>query len=258
MRLTVLSLLLAASPAVLAGTLIESRDADGGVQRVLIDPPLAKVETGEPGSFLWLDLAKGKALAVSTEEKQMLDLSAMLSGGHDRPAPPRKGPALVEAGPGPDIAGFPTVRYKLMAGDELCYEEFLSPKALEKAKAAELVRALAKLSQEDLPHEEAMEAENTCYTVERLAERQYEKLGLPLRTVTADGDVIHEVVTLHVDHDFPENTFALPTDYEVLDPKQLLQRAMEDMGQDADESEAQGGDEPPSQAPHHHPHSHPR
>lgn len=229
MRLQWLSLLLAFSSHALAGTLIESRDAAGGVQRVLIEAPLAKVETGEPGSFLWLNLHEGKAFAVSTEEKQMLDLSAMLSGGHDRPAANRDGPALIKAGVGPDIAGFPTARYRLMNGDRLCYEEFLSPEALMQTKITDLLRALAKLSQEDLPHEQAMQEENTCHAVERLAERQYGTLGLPLRTITADGSVIHEVVTLRRDHVFPAGTFALPSGYEVLDPKQLLERAMEQM-----------------------------
>ena len=236
MRLALLSLLLAVSPWALAGTLIESRDAAGGVQRVLIEPPLAKVETGEPGSFLWLDLRKGKAYAVSTEEKQMLDLSAMLAPGHERPVPPRQGPALVKAGAGPEIAGFPTERYRLMIGDKVCYEEFLSPKALAQTQTADLLRALAKLSQEDLPHERAMEEEDACYAVERLAERQYEALGLPLRTVAADGKVVHEVITLHRDHKFPAATFALPADYEVLDPKHLFDDAMENMPENTDQA----------------------
>lgn len=227
--------------AAVAGTLIESLDDAGKNVSILIENDMARIESGDLGGYMLMDMAGQKVYAVSTEEHVVIDLSLSpkknstpdyaTPDGLSRPIA-----TFIKQGSGPEIAGYPTLRYKVMMGDTHCFDEYLARSALDNSEIHSFVRAMALQSQaqEEQGMIEYFASDNPCETAEEVMDRQYLTLGVPLRTMNGEGVSIHEVKRIQADAVFSSGTFRLPEDYPIVTRAEMMRRAME-------QAQTQGG-----------------
>jgi hypothetical protein len=117
--LTVFMLALATTPAAAAALLIEG-DLDGKTLRILVDTERSQAEVtlGEAHHRVDLDAARAQRVRAdgSLGEKE--------TAGAKAAAPT---PDIKPWGPGPMIAGHPSVYHVMTLGDEICGELLISP-----------------------------------------------------------------------------------------------------------------------------------
>lgn len=106
-----------AMPSARSALLIEG-DFAGKTLRILVDKAEAKAEVSIGDDRHWIDLASGEAHRVEADGTMSAEELASLDGG---PAPEIK-----PWGPGPTIAGHPSVYHVMTLGDQICGELLVS------------------------------------------------------------------------------------------------------------------------------------
>ncbi len=231
-RILALLLTAAATPG-LAATLIEGKDEGGESHRIMIDGDWARMEygDGEPAEYLLLNLANNQAYAVDREQKQVVDLS----DAPDHPAPtetphhPAK-PAVtfMKKGTGPAVAGYPTEHYLLSAAGAPCGEHLVAPQTLTSDDVRRFIQAMLLFSQGQAAGDDDPVRE-PCAAAEDVADTEYTRLGLPMRVIDNEGQVVHEITAIRTVEGFPAGSFAIPADYTVTNPRKIMEQMMRDM-----------------------------
>lgn len=219
--------LVTVSTAALSATMIRFKDDSEGVSsEIWVSGPKARVNQPEDGGYMIMDLKANRQYMVSDQEKRVIDMTDMAQGmkGMIGDAVPHEQPPLdlkvEKKGKGPEIVGFATERYIVSVGDEVCFEEFLSPQALRTGDIKHFTDAMAVMSDglADVGAE-------PCDRAEAEMAKRYGSLGVPLRSLDAEGSVIHEVTTLNVNFDPPPGAFDFPAGYQ----RTTLQEVMQEM-----------------------------
>lgn len=214
-----------------AGVVIESSSADSGAGRVMIAGDKARIESGDGHTYMLLDLGRRQVLVVNTREGYAMDLTSPLPR-HSRHAElatsggKQPDVRLEPSGAGPSIAGFPTTRYRVMVDDTHCRDEFLAAGPLEERAIRRFITTMAAASSNEqrmfliLLTDEGRE----CEAAEDLVDDHYADLGIPMRSVTVDGELLHEITRIRFDATPPADALELPDDIPVLTRSQVRER----------------------------------
>jgi len=211
------------------GTLVESTDQEGGVVVTRIEGNMVRTDMVEqPGTYVLFDLDKEKAYMVDDSEHMVMDLSTqMWDEGQGMPQHAAKHPKarLVEQGKGPTIAGYSTMHYKVMAGDEFCGDEYLSLKAMKETNMQEVGELMTKMArrQEQMAGMAGL-MQDACDAADLTLYETYLKHGMPLRSVDKDGKVSYEIKRVQTNASIPAGFFDLPRDYPVMTMEQMMQQ----------------------------------
>lgn len=220
-----------------AATLVESKDASGRVQQVLVEGNFARMEAGPQGGYMVVDLEKQSMFAVDPNKKMVVDMFAQ------PPQPPQMPPAqqaeaakveakLVQVGPGPEIAGFPTTQYQITANGQVCGNEYLSSEALKLEELQNFVHAMQKIGESrkkamgPMPF---MQHLPPCARAMEELETEMTQQGFSMRSTTAEGKMTQEIVRLAPNTQAQPGAFELPADYQRTTPHEMMQRAMEEV-----------------------------
>jgi len=206
-----------------AGTIIESRDLEGRINKLTVEGEKVRLETSETG-YMLIDLKEKKFYTIEPNEQRIIDMSSFYSMPIAQSQSGDRGKINVhfkKMGKGPNIAGYPTTHYKMMINEFVCADEYLSKEAYTLSDVKTLFRAYAHMS----GREAAMGVSGDGDPCERLefemSEEQYEKLGIPMRTVARDGHTDHEVMTIKENATIAETLFNLPKSYTTLTVENL-------------------------------------
>lgn len=227
--LTLLALL-TLTAAAHAGTVIQSRDDVGGTSTVKIEGDMARIDNGDDSGHMLIDMKTRKVYAINDDDHMVLDASTPMpapqsSGGEITPP---TSPTVTKVGDGPKIAGYPTIHYRVLVGNETCFDEYLAKQPLENKDVLHFTQMMSRWTHQQRVSMGAMYAdEDECDAAEGTVTEQYPKLGIPMRTVDSAGTVIHEITLIQSKESFPSNIFKLPTDYPVLTKKELMERMQE-------------------------------
>lgn len=185
--------------------------------RVLYDGHIMRVDFTQ-GGYLLFDVAANKRYMVSDEQKQVMEMpndgakefSAMMSDLGAKRTPARID--IERLGDGPTIAGYATEHYVVTADGQKCSDEYLSKDLLRNKEIKDLVHAMDSANERE--DDQSVASLGPCMVqAPRALAKEYDRLGLPLRTVDADGATSVEVVSIKVDVSVPESTFSLPAEY---------------------------------------------
>lgn len=135
-------------------------------------------------------------------------------------APPRADVALEDKGEGPTVAGYPTRQYVLTGDGEICGTYFLSKKALADSGMRNMAESLRKNAAQSDDDDVA------CDQAETYAITQYEKLGIPLRELDVEGELVQEVTRIDPKAKTPAGGFAVPSGYKAVSMEQYIQQMM--------------------------------
>ncbi len=223
---SVLSLILILSwTGAFAGTLIESRDENGDLAKMRISETMARIDSGEPEDYMIVDLQASAVYVVSPAERIILLLDEGMMG---MPARAGEAPPKVEVdgqGAGGKVAGYETRRYRVSVAGRHCFDDYVSAAVLDLPGMRRFAQVMAQASGEPVSR-----AEDPCaYAIEMMGQR-YASLGVPLKTVEADGRVSHEILRIVTNVDFSADVFVLPPDYQRITQADLMRQAAQVMG----------------------------
>lgn len=211
-----------------AGTLIESREDDGSLVKMRISDTMARIDSGDPEAYMVVDLKAGKVYVVSPTQRMVLEMAAGADPGgiHSprRPVGPAPEVEVNRLGVGERVAGYETRRYRVSAAGRHCFDDLISTDLLDLPGMRRFAEVMAAASGEP----EDGTADPCAYAMEVMGQR-YADLGVPLKTVEADGRVSHEIIKVVTDVDFPQGIFILPADYRQVDQRALMRQAEEAM-----------------------------
>lgn len=213
----------------IADVLIESTSADGSSGRILISGDLARVETGNDGYWLLLELDTGSILAVNETDELAMDMKS------EMPQRPEHGEMMTDIDPphirfderrdGPEIAGFRTVQYRVMVDDVHCYDEFLAPDALDHDGIRRFVSTISAGSDNEAQRIliQLTDPARICQAADDLIDDHYPLAGIPMRTLDANGNLVHEITRIAFDQAHDPALFRLPAGYPVLSRLEVMQ-----------------------------------
>ncbi len=219
---------------------IEGADAAGRDSRVTIGAGMARIDGADAGLHMLLDLESGRVLAVNTREHFAMDLASPRQRRSEHAemaatgiAPPRV--RLEDAGAGPDIAGYQTLRYRVLIDDVYCRDEFLAAAPLAEPGIRRFIEIMAAASEDQDRRVLTLltEPERLCDVADDLIDDHYTQLGIPLRSTDGDGRMTHEILRIRLDAPAQPALLELPADYPVLTRAQVLERSG---GGDSDEA----------------------
>lgn len=220
-----------------AATLVKNKDAMGGINAILIDKDQARMESKKSGQYMLMYFKDKKAYAVNDNKKQIIDMASPMPQGANpkkstTPAPTIQAKLVKVDGDSPKIAGYDTVHYQVFAGDTLCSDEYLAPKALEVANIKAFMQgmqAFAKDRREQMGDmARQMMQRKPCMAAKEDLTDEFNRLGLSMRSVK-EGKVQHEIVEISTDALTDAKTFALPEGYTTTSPFEMMQKALSNM-----------------------------
>lgn len=220
---------------VVAGVMIESLDRGQQMSKVLIDDDWARINSGEDiTAYTLLDMKQQKVYTVSIKQRVVLDLtSPMAPTMHAREF---EGVVLPElemrkVAQGPRVAGFSTVEYKVFVGGQYCFTEYLSKTALETPQLTRFIELMSASSgnTKQMALNLLLGGEDYCEFANDLVDDEYLNHGLPMRTVDAGGQVVHEIVKIDPSARFEKGLFDFPKGYAHVTRQELLRRSRSKM-----------------------------
>ncbi len=231
MRVLIFMLLTVLGTVALADTVIKDKTPDGGEGTISIHDGWARMDSDQSQEYQIWDLNKGVLYAVSPAERRIME---MKPGEHQGAQP---GVAvkleMKKVGKGPKIAGYSTEEYLVMANGKQCGKEYISKRAAKNADIQHLLDNTSKLADLAMMPRAMMGMSNTdpCVLADMDKSDHFKKLGIPLKSIDADGQVDNEIVSIDTKAKLDAKLFALPSDYERTNMQKMMGEAMQQMQQ---------------------------
>ncbi len=208
-------------------------------QKVIIDDKNARIEAGADNQqFMLVSFGDKKSYMINIKQKQALDMTPPAAPPADflkhlQSQQPQNVPdakvELVKKGDGPEIAGYTTTHYQIIANGTVCSNEFLADKALQNPhiKAfADYMQSMKEDRKKAMGDFAPKSPEPCVQAAEKLGE-QVMKLGLSMRSTDHENKVRQEVLSIKTDEKVEHAQFKVPEGFEIMTPQQMFQRAMQ-------------------------------
>lgn len=249
-RLIVGVVMVSVTPTSWAATIVERRDTRGDKQKIIMEKQQARIETSNPKFYTLIDLEKGKAYMVNADEQQIMTMNIVGTP----PKPPQDMPPLpklpdikaelIKKGQGPEVAGYTTVNYQVIAEGKVCSENYFSLEAVKVPYVKAFLDAMYQMSSSRKPKGLPV---HPCQQAHDELEAQSMKLGVPMKSVIKGsgekGDKVkYEIIRIQTDVKIPEDTFTLPKKYQLKTEAQMLEEQQARMKRQ--EEDQQGGQMP--------------
>jgi translation elongation factor P/translation initiation factor 5A len=220
-----------------AATIVERRDTRGDKQKIIMEKQHARIETSNSNFYTLIDLEKEKAYMVNADKKELMVMNIVGTP----PQPPANMPPLpksaavkaelVKQGKGPEIAGFTTVNYQVIADDKVCSENYFSSAAVKVPYIKAFIDAMYQMSNSRKPKGLPV---HPCQQAHDDLEAQSMKLGVPMKSIIKGrgkkGDKVrYEIISIQTDVKVPEDTFTLPKKYQLQTEAQMLEQQQQAM-----------------------------
>jgi len=216
---------LAASQTVFAVTLIETKQADGSIEKTYVDNSKIRVDTSSEPGYALIDGNKGTMLFVSHEERKIIDMSYTMEGAEPS-ALSEYQIEFVNKGKGPTILGYATRHFEIRVNGKKCAEEFTStdmPKALGIQETFEKIVTMI-----SDPEIEMMPGMDVCMVADEKSSELYVEYGYPMRSLDAHGKLESEVIRIEKNAAMPKGGFTTPKDYQLVNMEDMM-KGMQDM-----------------------------
>jgi hypothetical protein len=247
-----------------AATVVERSQMET-TQKITLDEDDVRINSPDPNFYTLMDLDKGKAYMVNTKEKRIVEMDIIgtppklpqdmmpawqrSQPPQDRREPPPVKAELVEKGNGPEIAGYPTVKYQVKANGQVCSENYFSKKAAQVPYIKGWIKAMY-----DMTNSRKMKGMpvHPCQKAHDDLEAESMKLGFPMKSVVkigkrGDDKVRFEIIRIKTDVDVSADTFTLPG-YDVISEQEMIAEGQAKMQQMMEEARQRG-----NRQPHHMP-----
>jgi len=224
-------ILFLSSFSALAAVLVEFKQGDGSTNTMYFQGMKVRVDSSAEPGYIIIDLKQNKIIAVSHEEKKIIDMGNIEHDETVRHSQPLN-IEFVKKGNGPSIIGYATKHYEVRVNGKKCSDEYLN-KTMPKNLGIEAV--LAKMPSADsgmeMMQDMAMQM-NPCLLAEPGISAMFSRYGYPLRSVNANGELDTEVIRVNKKASLPAGGFSYPKAYQRVDAGKMmhdLQQKMQNM-----------------------------
>jgi len=211
MKPAILIIILASllSTPIHADTVIEFKNQNTKSQ-FLTDGKMARINTRGTDDYFLVDFADKTIYSVTAETKQISNLSASVPSlsGIQAPSISLK---LKPLGKGPDIAGYPTTRYRLAANGEYCGSIYASREALKGTAVENMFDAIKTMADN---HRQSLGGFAALIPVCQMAQMELanrlKEIGAPMRMQDKDGQIDSEITKILKNAAVEEHYYAFP------------------------------------------------
>lgn len=219
------------SVSAVADTVVDVRSGDRQGERISIQGDWVRMDgfSGE-NEYVLGDLNSGNVYVVMPGEKTILELH---SKGKNGAASGVANVKLQKLGSGPEIAGFDTTEYELMAGGQSCGKALISAKAGAIADVQRLLKGMAQFDPGAMMPEgmgAMVESRmDVCDKAQLASQKEITKLGMPMKSLDQQGQVEQEVTAINTQASLAADLFKLPQGYQRTTPGAMINDAMSQM-----------------------------
>ncbi len=219
-----------AATTALGAILIESVGESGTPGTVQIEGDYARINHAITEGYMLLDLANDRVYAINVRDQYSMDLSTPPaqrsphgSTNISENAPEIK---LEKQGNGPIINNYATEHYRVFVKGKYCFDEYLAVQPVANPQIQRFLQVVSRLStsREEIKLAILFDDIDPCEIAADSIDDQYPSRGIPMRTVRADGSVIHEIRRIQTGVELPAGTFDLPSEYPLLSRQEVQDR----------------------------------
>jgi len=214
--------------SVSAATLIEQTDGES-TGLLYVEGAKMRSDNKDGEGYGLIDLEKKTFHMVNPQERTVLDMSSMVwkaaAKGQSGEAT-QVNARLEKVGSGPEIAGYATEQYTLLANGKACQDLYFSRKAFDDSGFAEVWAKAGEALRE-------MNSEYDACDVAEVEVLDYEKYGWPLKTVHRESmhaGQFEEVLRIERGVEPPPGGFEVPAGYRVVSFEAMMGSMASQMG----------------------------
>lgn len=186
----------------------------GHATQLLSDGHRARMDLPGEEGYMLVDYRSKGMLMVVPNKHQVIDMGA--DSGDDS-AVPGSHVELIPRGNGPQIAGYDTQAYSLIAQGQNCGLVFGSHAALRNREMSDLFVALSAMVDSQRNALGSFAAfMNVCTLASMDFAAHADTTGMPLRMIDASGETLSEIKNIDTDADVPSRVFEVPKGYKVV------------------------------------------
>ncbi|GAB4348582.1 MAG: hypothetical protein Kow006_09430 [Gammaproteobacteria bacterium] len=208
-------------------TMVEIKDPYGG-SKIYVDGRKGRMETPNEESYIVID--GDHIYSVMPGQQTVMDMSGTPGSEPENGTRTSVKAKLLDQGAGPEIAGYPTRKYQIMANGRSCGELFASKAALKETGMEHVMKAMHRMARRAAAAAARFRGgADPCEAAEAQLMDRFTEIGLPLRSLDKAGQLESEVVRVVKGARLPPNAFGFPKHYKVQTMAQMEQRAAEQM-----------------------------
>jgi len=139
---------------------------------------------------------------------------------------------LIKQGEARLVAGYPTVKYQVMADDKVCSESYFSQEVFKVPYVEKFLKAFRRMSSSRKPQIKGMRLP-PCMKAHDDLEAQLMGLGVPMKTILKipnQGEVVRdEIISIKTEVEVSPGSFNLPRGYQVMSELEMMEEGRKEM-----------------------------
>lgn len=205
-----------------AATMVEMKDHQGLSQRFYIGDQMARWDMDQGKGYMLIEMNGTRVYTVDTESRVIAEINTNEIAG--APAAPKGNGSLKREGNGPDIAGYDTDKYALMAGNTKCGEVYLSREALDVKGMRRMWDVMEEMATRAsaMAHQFAPPSQDPCDTADTTIMAKMSELGMPMKSFDKQGKLESEIVQIAEGQKTAPDFFSLPEGYQRFDMNEQM------------------------------------
>ena len=187
-------LLLLFATGLQADVQIKIKDGGGRVSTISSNGKAVRIDERSMPGYVLIDYASGEFMMVDTSRRQIMHSNLGGGGASAQGGVPVR---LVESGPGPKIAGYPTRKLAFSAAGKSCGTIYASRELLKDRSVVAMFESMRTMQQRTRGMMGGMAGMlDDCQRANLSLADALEANGAPMRIVGANGNLISEVVAV--------------------------------------------------------------
>ncbi len=199
---------------IMASTMVETEGKDG-ISRIYTEGHKCRVEMPNDKGFIVVDAKENTVFLVMPAKKTIIDLSKPPNKSEPGTSDQSDKTEFKQTEAGPKIAGYETIKFDFATNGNHCGSVFVSKKALDDSGMRDIIGIFSKITTElaDAFPQNPDAGSDPCKAAKASLTGKIAEIGLPLKTLYADGTLKSLVTKIEKDAELPPNPFTVPANY---------------------------------------------
>lgn len=216
------------SSTLYAGTVVDIKNKNGQTTQFQSTETRGRLNSANEGSYVVIDYPQQKILIVMPDQKQILLIDGTAPLFDNASTKETVNSEVRKVGDGPDVAGYSTREYQILAGGEVCSTVFGSEDAMTATGMRQMFDALQKVASQSTRMMKQFKPDSSpCDQAKAEIVTHIGQIGAPLRSLDAQGNPDVEITRIQTDVDLPAETFSVPAEYPVVSISDKVKQARE-------------------------------
>jgi len=202
---------------IMASTMVETEGKDG-ISRIYTEGHKCRVEMPNDQGFMVVDAKEKTVFLVMPAKEMTIDMSEPPNNSEPETSDQSDKTEFKQTEAGPKIAGYKTIKFDFATNGNHCGSIFVSKKALDDSGMRDIMGIFSKITTElaDAFPQNPDAGSDPCKATKASLTGKIAEIGLPLKTLYADGSLKSLVTKIEKDAELPPNPFTVPAKFRVV------------------------------------------